>query len=346
MGDGKSISMLEKVGGFIGKVEAAYSSAVKPIHNLPSPVDYLVNEVYRRITHRDYCRLAPTNSVLEALEGEIGSSKITALAAFKKEIGRLITLGEPILLILGYGPYKNRKNCSYRGCDLAEELCFIQLWKLNLWVKEVYSPGIKVRIYMDNNRAQEANSVPQECIDDYLQTLRALTAEWPFCELVDQVKPLSELYEELGINEEVISKQRERAQEWAEKNSEKFESYRKSAERNLVFAEEDTEEKRLVIATDAAIEYLAYLWTEEDAGIWIYPLVVRYSRHEGFCWMFSLERGCLSLPWQGEGCVVITQKGSVKPFVYPHYSRDSIVVFVGFFSRPGRRSIKVYVEKA
>ncbi|MCA9798783.1 MAG: L-tyrosine/L-tryptophan isonitrile synthase family protein [Cyanobacteria bacterium HKST-UBA04] len=238
---------------------------------------------------------------------------------FLKFIGRCIEAGQPIPFILGHGPIKNRNNSPVAHVDWAELLSYIQLSRLANDVKALHEPGITVSLYIDDARSHFANDIPFDVMDAYRQSINRLLAATGLDQLIVEVVSFKQLYDNHAhyfcLDEALVWAEKWRsdpthAQDWVDLVC--------HAHRNLVFDADTPDAEKQRKAEDSAFRYLWGHKAEQECGIWDRPdvLYMRYSPHQGFYQIFTMRKGSVSQPWQGQGCLVLTDQGKVDPTLY------------------------------
>ena len=260
-----------------------------------------VQAVYAKLTSHQFCRQRPDD-----------------VQSFLTIISENMKQGTPIPFILGHGPLKNPNNCPYPHADWAEFFAYAQLMKLAGAVKALYEPGIEVSLYMDDSRAAYANKAPAALMDAYRLSVQEMIDATPFKQVIKEVVALSTVcperlhVEHMRQGEEIITN-------WLADpaNLPAYETQVLHAVRNLPAARTLPREELLGEAREATRRYLLHYEAEKLCGIWNQPdkLYMRYSPHAGFYQTFTLRKGSVSQPWQGQGALVITEQGKADAFI-------------------------------
>jgi hypothetical protein len=122
-----------------------------------------------------------------------------------KKIKSKVALNEPIKLFQFWGGCKN-SNLEEDKAELCEETTLDNLYQLNLEIKKVYLPGLKIVISPGDKRVEFVNQIPHSRTKLYVESLKLLAAKNKF-EGIFRVVPVSELYEKYAsvFNEKINS---------------------------------------------------------------------------------------------------------------------------------------------
>src|SRR5262245_29557979 len=91
-----------------------------------------------------------------------------------QRVRRQVGKGQPVQVVVGYGPLKNQNAVPYSRADWAE---FFALGHLVAWhnkVQAVYPPGLAIQIAFDDTTLVMANRVDQRLIDSYTSSIRRM----------------------------------------------------------------------------------------------------------------------------------------------------------------------------
>lgn len=211
----------------------------------------------------------------------------------------------PIPLICGHGPLKNPNNTPYQLVDWAEWATFAQLAAMQRAVQQWHPPGLAVSLYVDDARSHRANSVPLSWTRAYIESLRQLVAISPLCTFIKEIVSFEETaYPDWQVKAFEAQACREvQAWEADPANADELELLRRNAMRNAVPGDEAVDPQK------AAHAYRVWLKAEELSGLWSQPDVLygRFSPHVGYWQLFTLRRGSVTQPWQGQGGVMLAQ---------------------------------------
>ncbi len=241
--------------------------------------------------------------------------------SFLRVIRHAVAQEAPIPCTLGHGPLKNRNNCPAPGADWAEWFAFAQLAQLASAVRQIHEPGLAITLYLDDARAEYANGASPERTGAYRESLERLIADMGLGDLIPQVASLKALYGPYGHDAFIDEAQRHVRQWEADPaNRDELETLREHARRNLPDDEGHGDEYPPSAdcghcVSDAVHRYLVYYEAEKLCGLWSRPdtLYMRYSPHRGFYQIFTLRRGSVSQPWQGQGAVTLLSSGKPDP---------------------------------
>lgn len=249
--------------------------------------------IYAKLTSHRFCRRRPAD-----------------IEKFTHLIEQAIAKDAPIPFVLGHGPLKNPNNAPHQSVDWAELFAYAQLMRLHQAVQVMHAPGLSITILMDDTRAAYANGVPAQWMDAYTQSVRSLLAKAPFKSVFNAVTPISTLPQITCIHQSLERAHHEIAL-WANNpnHTDELATRTVHALRNrpaLLWPEGMTESERFNEAKASVLRYMAYHHAEQAAGIWSQPdtLYMRYSAHPGHYHIYTLRRGSVSQPWQGQGALV------------------------------------------
>jgi hypothetical protein len=279
---------------------ASQPSGLNRPDNTPEKITKHAEWIYAKMTSYRFCKKRP-----EDPKGYLAT------------IQRAVEQHQAIPLIVGHGPQKNPNNCLPPEADWAEFFLLAQLAYLNRVIQAEYAPGLQITLYLDDARAEGANQIPDQRTADYRQSLNrlieTLDARWLFPSVVS----LKTLYDEFGVWENVRRLKEHQAVFQASVSEKDL----ISAAKNFPFALEEftglTEEEKTHHIHHAASQYRLYLEAENQSGLWQQPnhLYARFNNHDGFLQLFTLRKGSVTQPWQGQGCLKLTPTGKLEPFV-------------------------------
>jgi hypothetical protein len=300
-----SLQLEKQIEGYLDEKSGYFQPLLNPVHtpselDTPEKITKQAEWIYAKMTSYRFCKKRPE-----------------APNAYLATIQQAIERYQPIPLIVGHGPQKNPNNCLSPEADWAEFFLLSQLAYLNRMIQAEYPPGLQIKLYLDDARAEGANQIPEQRTTAYRQSLieliQQLNAEWLFCEVIS----LKTLYEEFSVWETVNQLKQQQAI-FSDVISDKDLI---SAAKNFPFTLEPfchlNHDQKQGLIRQAAIQYRLYLEAENQSGLWQEPdrLYARFNNHEGFLQLFTLRKGSVTQPWQGKGCLKLTSNGKLEPFV-------------------------------
>jgi hypothetical protein len=257
---------------------------------------------------------------------------------------------EPVSCILGHGPLKNRNNCPYPTADWAECLAYVQLMRLASAVKALYEPGLSITLYVDDARSQFANAVDAAVTQPYFDSLGQLVQTLGFDAVITDIVSLQELYPAFQ-HESFLPQATAKVAQWRQDplNQEALFELYAHAHRNLVFPDTLSADEQHRLVDEATMRYQVCHEAEKLSGIWSQPnrVYMRYSPHEGFYQIFTLRKGSVSQPWQGQGALLLTPQGKLDPYIITTQKRQKTVLvdtFTTTFDLPGLNTLPVFRE--
>lgn len=261
--------------------------------------DDIARQVAQKMVSHQFCKQRPAD-----------------FNTFLLHIKNAVSTEQPINCIIGHGPLKNVNNCQYSSPDWAEFFTYTQLLRLATAVQAIYPPGLRVSLYVDDGRAAWANKVPSQCMDNYFKGLCTLTQKEPFNTLIKSVVSIKGLYEK--FNYFSTEEQARGAVQTFLSNPENqpaIESYIQHAARNLPPEPFETTPSHQIRVQQSVFRYLQAYEMEKLCGIWSQPntLYLRYAPHKGFYQIFTLRKGSVSQPWQGQGVLFGLPSQKVDP---------------------------------
>lgn len=299
----------------------------------------LAEKIYARLTSHRFCRHRPDDDL-----------------RFLSVIEAAISQEAPIPVILGHGPLKNPNNCEVSQADWAEFFTLSNLTALHQSVRKLYNPGLQVSLYLDDARSERANGIPAQRTNAYRESLVALVEALSIQSLVSDVFSLKVGYERFKVEAyQNAAEEMVRAWEQDPGNLDALETQRLHARKNLPVLP-DSEPDAISEAEAAAHRYRVCLQAEILSGLWSQPGVLygRFSHHPGFWQIFTLRKGSVSQPWQGQGCLKLNPNGKMEPFLLTQSRTDKYDLLDSFdtglqekgVSRPGFDRIAVVSERS
>lgn len=307
----------------------------KPLKNKAATGEAIVQAIYAKLTSHQFCKQRPQD-----------------VAAFQNLIRHAVEREEPISCILGHGPLKNVNNCVSSEADWSEFSAYTQLMKLAGAIKSIYEPGVSVSLYMDDARAAFANNVSWERMEAYRASVQELIAGTGLNQVIQCVVSLNALYREKN-HASFLTQSHDRVLRWQNDpaNTEALDAQILHAMRNLPYVDTYSEEDLREAAVDATYRYQLYYEAEKLCGIWDQPeqLYMRYSPHAGFYQIFTLRKGSVSQPWQGQGALLSLGNGKLDPWLVTRSktSRYQCIAELSIASSvPGLQRLSIYAEEA
>jgi|GEM_PF-3603368 len=275
-----------------------------------SKIPKKTEEIFNKLTSWRFCKQRP-------IEQE----------NFKAIISNSVKSGQPISLILGHGPSKNLNNCEFSEVDWSELFCLSQLAFLNQKIKEIYKPGLKIRFFLDDLRAESSNGLSIKHTLSYFKSFQELIKKLNLSNFVDEIVSIRDLYRDFNT-EKFLPEAENLVKEWElnPENQEQIFTQRKNASRNIPNFEQlnhEQQKEQLEIATH---KYRVYHEAEWLSGIWSIKgsLYARFYKHPGVLQLFTIRKGSITQPWQGNGCLLVNQENKLEPFVLTKEKKSRI----------------------
>lgn len=238
--------------------------------------------------------------------------------AIARKVRYFVRRSRPVALTLGFGPIKNLNATEQNRAEWAEVFAFHQMARLDAAVQEVYPPGLRIRVVCDDALVRWANGVPASMTREYMASLRDLIARLDLSYLIRRVVPLSRYHPLLRLGFCFLrAERRVRAWEADPANREAIERMDLHAYKNLLPTPHLSDDERWHLARRASHRYRVY-WEALELSYLPYlqrPLMALYSGERGLLRLYSLCKGNVTQPWQGEGCLTPNPKGELVPFV-------------------------------
>lgn len=239
-------------------------------------------------------------------------------AAIVRKVRYFVRRARPVGLTLGFGPIKNPNATDDNRAEWAEAFALHQVARLDAAVRAVYPPGLRVRIVCDDALVRRVNGVPVAMTRQYMDSLRRLIEALDLTYLFRGVAPLKR-YEPLLHLGLCFWRARRRVRRWDADpaNREAIERMNRHAFKNLPPTPGRSEAERWNEARRASYRYRLYWQALEISSIQRLqrPLMALYSSERGLLRLYSLCKGNVTQPWQGEGCLTVNEKGELIPFV-------------------------------
>jgi hypothetical protein len=263
-----------------------------------------------------------TRRVAEVLLGSRFCRKPRPTAEIQRVIvGKVrfyVRRAKPVRLTLGFSPLKNLNAVEKNRPEWAEAFSFHQLARLDMAVQQVYPPGLRVRVTCDDALVRWVNRVPARMMREYMDGLRELIARLDLEYLIDGVAPLSR-YTPLLHLAFCFTRAKWRMRRWEANpaNREAIETMDRHAFKNLLPTPGLSDEARWEQARRASHRYRVFWEALELSQLprLQRPIMTLYSGERGLLRLFSLCKGNITQPWQGEGCLRRNESGELVPFV-------------------------------
>lgn len=265
--------------------------------------------VYAKLTSCQFCRQRPDD-----------------VAGFLATIQTAMARQTPIACILGHGPLKNPNNTPAPTADWAECFTYGQLLRLNRAIAALYPPGLSVELILDDARAQAANGVSPTLTQVYHESVERLIGADVFAGVIRRATPIGELYRAFD-HARYLPQAHAHIDRWMAdpQHAESLALYRSHARTNLpAWRLREAADPEAVI--DAAVHrYLTWYEAEKRCGLWHRPdtIALRYSPHVGACQIFTLRKGSVSQPWQGQGALQVCGPDRFDPTLLTRARREN-----------------------
>ncbi len=225
----------------------------------------------------------------------------------------------PIKIFQFWGGCKN-PNLPCDLAELCEESTLNNLKKLNIEVKKIYEPGLKIYISPGDKRVEEVNLMPKQKTKKYVNSLIKAAKKEKYNQLFTIV-PISTLYQNSKNFREKLNEIDKRIREDIDKNN-NFEKLIINARKNIFIKDLVDEEEIKIRCFNSAKNYIIYRVAEEEAQIFgefddcIRSFFIRYksfyqkyikdinqTRPHLNCFLsfFTGRKGNITQPWQAIG---------------------------------------------
>lgn len=159
--------MMEKLGGRHAPVSPRFSGAATP------------QTIFDILTERSFCYLS---------KSRVAPYRDEVFSRLEAPLSRGSRL--PIYFDIGGGYHASlrpgRSPLDF-SVGLAELLIVSQIAQFDARVREVYSPGVRFHLVVDNVCALRTNDIPLECTTQYCQSLRRLIGQAGMSDVVDVI---------------------------------------------------------------------------------------------------------------------------------------------------------------
>lgn len=234
---------------------------------------------------------------------------------------------EPVKLFQFWGGCKNPNLPSLRA-DICEELTLINLHKIHLAVREVYTPGLSITLFPGDMRISRVNGVRYEAARKYVEDLdgmaRALSN-------IFTVVPVSYLYERYSVDFQSTLSAAERGIGEEVYMHPGFETLRLNAQKNMLKHPGWSTDEFAERCKRAARGYIVYRVAEEQARIYrdysehIRCSFIRFSpfyafyrqyidriadirpRLDSVLHFYTGSKGNITQPWQAMGTMELDE---------------------------------------
>jgi hypothetical protein len=269
---------------------------------------------------------------------------------------------KPIRIFVGYGSLKNQHAVSHSRADWADFFALCQLVGWHNKVQRVYPPGLQLQLLFDDAVSLYANRVNENLINSYIASVTDLLGALQFGSILPPPTRLTHNgwflrfgpYQLLRLVLMRIAERGVRRWEADPANQEQLERMSEFARHNLVFApnvsaaEKDRQVRnashRFRVCWDA-LAMVSRIFSRKDRLIALYLDGSQHHRHQAVMHLFSVAKGQVTQPWQGEGALLDNSHGRLVPFVLtagrrPHY-QSQIVDGLDVVPRSGFERIQV-----
>jgi hypothetical protein len=270
--------------------------------------------------------------------------------------------GKPIRIFIGYGSVKNQNSVPYSRADWADffALCHLVAWHNK--VQRVYPPGLQLQLLFDDEVSLLANRVDKKLINSYISSISNLLRTLQFESIFPPPSRLTDnaWYLRFGpyqLFRSVLMQIAERSVRRWERDpahAEQLERMTEFAKHNLVFPADLSTAEQERQARDAshrfrvcwdALTMGGRIFARKDRLLALYLNGSQHHRRQASMHLFSVAKGQVTQPWQGEGVLVDNGHGRLVPFVLtagrrPHY-QARILDGLDFVAVPGFERIAV-----
>lgn len=241
-----------------------------------------------------------------------------------QRVRHFVALGQPIKVMIGYGPLKNPNAVPYSRADWAE---FFALGHLVSWhnkVGKVYPPGLRIQIVFDDATLVLANRADPALMRSYMTSVaglvRALGYDHVFLPPIPQSKYAWILH--LGV----FAVARWRVWRWERDpaNRDLIERMDQAAARNVYLPPGLTLAQQDRFIRGASHRYRVYWEALQLTGVTrskkrltaMYLDGAQHHRRQAVALhLTTLDKGQVTQPWQGEGALLDNGKGLWEPCV-------------------------------
>jgi hypothetical protein len=251
---------------------------------------------------------------------------------FLAPIRRFVRKGEPIRVTVGYGPLKNPNAVAHSRADWAEffALCHLVAWHNK--VQRVYPPGLRFRIYFDDETLLLSNGADEGRMKSYMSSIAELIRVLGYQAVFLPPTRITHFawflrfgpYQLFRFCLLRIAEWRVRRWERDPVNGEKLERMKEYARRNVIVpAHLGPQEQEHFV--EHASHRFRVCWDALRMGAQIFPdrkrLLALYldgSQHHRLqvaMHLTSVDKGQMTQPWQGEGVLLDNGHGKLEPFV-------------------------------
>lgn len=231
-----------------------------------------------------------------------------------------VSQNSPIKLFHFWGGGKN-PNLPTASAGLCEEASLDYFQKLNLEVKKIYPPGMKIYIFSGDERVERTNHIPHERTKKYVETLAALTKREKYGDLFTMVT-VSSLYAQHSKSFERKLKELDNPTFFKKlENYSGFQKLISNAKKNI-FTKALSSEDFQAESVNCAKRFILYRIAEEDCLLFrdfadcirsyytkyaaVYNILVKDITHtkprlDCTLFFFTGGKGNITQPWQAIG---------------------------------------------
>jgi hypothetical protein len=241
-----------------------------------------------------------------------------------ERVHRRVGRGQPIAVTVGYGPLKNQNAVAYSRADWAEffSLCHLIAWHNK--VQAIYSPGLSIGIAFDDTTLAMANHADKRLMHSYQLSIAGLIQALGFQGIVRATMRHSHFAWLFHLGPYQIAAWRVRRWERDPVNRVQLERMDHFARRNLLLPENLTPVEHDAYVRGASHRYRIYWEALQLSGLTrsknrLIAMYLDGSQHhvrqEVAFHLTSLEKGCVTQPWQGAGALEDNAHGALTPLV-------------------------------
>lgn len=263
------------------------------------------------LTSKRFCHKKPDSGLMKILS---------------KRLEERIKKNEPVILNILHGPRKNPNATSINYAEWAELFTLHQLARLYYRIKSVYKPSLKIRIFCDDARAIAVNNYDPKSTEEYIQSLRELIRILRL-EGVIEVIQFNKIYNQYNVAD-YLSDAEERIRKWEldKRNKERIVEMDEHCRKNIILPSTSSQEIKNKIKNSSHL-FRVYFEAETLAGIYDIPDIwATYRKEHGFLLIYSLTKGNITQPWQGEGCLRLLPCGKIIPYVLTQARKEKLKI--------------------
>ncbi|MCS6851281.1 MAG: L-tyrosine/L-tryptophan isonitrile synthase family protein [Gemmataceae bacterium] len=240
------------------------------------------------------------------------------------KVRKKVRKGRPIRIVLGYGPMKNQNAVPYSRADWAEFFALCHLVNWHNKVQAVYPPGLEIRIIFDDSTIRMANRGDPKLMRSYMNSVAEMIQALGFGSIFLRTFRQSTLAWGMYLGLWQFADWMVRRWERDPANKAQLEKMNEYARRNVVVPPGLSAEEREKYILEASHRYRVYWealqWSLFTKGNFrIIAMYLDGSQHHirETCALHltTLDKGQITQPWQGQGCLMDNGHGKLEPFV-------------------------------